>query len=617
MSRKKNVDYQSYIDNIWLNGYSDETRGRFGQTARELGGQRDNPHLLFEINDKDTEKAFRTILQSQNNGGEIAVFKQGDILIINGHGTKRSGKLIHHGKTCNPQTIISQLENSGMISNDIKEIFTLNCYGGKQSSFTTKSGIKVQSAHTSTNPIIGKLGYQVDNDIATKIYMGISLQNGDVNDAFKNAVLRNQNERISLHTSPQEITDLINEAVNRALYDTDENGQMFMRQAAPSEDTKSNQPIKTVESVNDTSDSMTPSFIDENGNIKDEYIINNTDTLSKNKLEVFNTKQGNSKYYTQDQLDALFNFKHKRTAMPTNETKYKETWGNQYTDYTNFDEFQKIGGNKSFAKFTVNKEHQEIIKKYWDLLNKVDGNVLIARQESSKIFNEIENEIINQYINDIHKAFTEYATNGEHNSINYYMKNNMEFHNKLVNHYFKTGEILDISPDVYSKYLDDGKVNASSIRQELLSSESSKKPYKQLKAIRGPRLKKKINESSPVDIPKIQTQQDIVDEVVKKTKSNMVVKPVSNAGQESIEKVAKSIPSGGAGKYVALALGALAVTSVISNSNKKKEGPIQTRRSFNEKTRMTYDVPINDPQAMQMAQAMSQYRYGTRLPGFN
>lgn len=419
MSRKKNVDYQSYIDNIWLNGYSDETRGRFGQTARELGGQGENPHLLFEINDKDTEKAFRTILQSQNNGGEIAVFKQGDMLIINGHGTKRSGKLIHHGKTCNPQTIISQLENSGMISNDIKEIFTLNCYGGKQSSFTTKSGIKVQSAHTSTNPIIGKLGYQVDNDIATKIYMGISLQNGDINDAFKNAVLRNQNERISLHTSPQEITDLINEAVNRALYDTDENGQMFMRQAAPSEDIKSNQPIETVEFVNDTSDSMTPSFIDENGNIKDEYIINN------------------------------------------------------------------------------------------------------------------------------------------------------------------------------------------------------KNPKKKYKAIRGPRLKEKINESSPVDIPKIQTQQDIVDEVVKKTKSNMVVKPVSNAGQESIEKVAKSIPSGGAGKYVALALGALAVTSAISNSNKKKEGPIQTRRSFNEKTRMTYDVPINDPQAMQMAQAMSQYRYGTRLPGFN
>lgn len=29
------------------------------------------------------------------------------------------------------------------------------------------------------------------------------------------------------------------------------------------------------------------------------------------------------------------------------------------------------------------------------------------------------------------------------------------------------------------------------------------------------------------------------------------------------------------------------------------------------------DVPLTDPQAMQMAQAMSQYRYGTRLPGFN
>lgn len=137
-----------------------------------------------------------------------------------------------------------------------------------------------------------------------------------------------------------------------------------------------------------------------------------------------------------------------------------------------------------------------------------------------------------------------------------------------------------------------------------------------------------INETLPDDMPKVQTQQEAAESV----KSNMKTKQVSEAGQEAIEKgvkgvtkdasqeaienVAKNIPTAGAGKYVALALGALAVGYATGSDGKKKR-PIQTQRSFNDKTRMTYDAPITDPQAMQMAQAMSQYRYGSRLPGFN
>ena len=149
------------------------------------------------------------------------------------------------------------------------------------------------------------------------------------------------------------------------------------------------------------------------------------------------------KYYTQEQLDAIFNFKHKSTAKQTDETMYKMIDGESFW-YTNFDEFQKIGGTKSFM-FLVNEEDREVVKLYWDLLNKTDGNAFIAGEELSKICNSPKCDIILQtYMNKIHKAFTRYATNGEHDDISIYMKNNMDMHNKIVKHYLKTGEILDL-----------------------------------------------------------------------------------------------------------------------------------------------------------------------------
>lgn len=139
--------------------------------------------------------------------------------------------------------------------------------------------------------------------------------------------------------------------------------------------------------------------------------------------------------------------------------------------------------------------------------------------------------------------------------------------------------------------------------------DSPQKPRK-YKPVRGPKLKEKaVQETAET------TALAVVDNTPQ-LPTKMVTKEIGDAGQEAIEKVANSIPSGGGGKYVALALGALAI-GYAAGSDKKKKEPVKTQRSFNAQTRMSYDAPITDPQAMQMAQAMSQYRYGSRLPGFN
>lgn len=173
------------------------------------------------------------------------------------------------------------------------------------------------------------------------------------------------------------------------------------------------------------------------------------------------------------------------------------------------------------------------------------------------------------------------------------------------------------------------EINQAFLQSEL-EEEKRLKAEKSSKRIDAEQVEQ-INETLPEDMPKVQTQEEVVESATK-DKSNMKIKQVSEAGQEAIEKgaknvakdtgqeaienVAKNIPTAGAGKYVALAIGALAVGYAVGSDSKKKK-PVQTQRSFNEKTRMTYDAPITDPQAMQMAQAMSQYRYGSRLPGFN
>ena len=314
------------------------------------------------------------------------------------------------------------------------------------------------------------------------------------------------------------------------------------------------------------------------------------------------------KYYTQDQLDAIFNFEHKRTVYPTNETKFKDVWydeAGEYFDFTNFDEFQKIGGNKSFAKFTIHKDNQDIIKKYWSLLNKADGNPIIVNKESILLFSDIENQIINEYINDINKAFTEHATNGIHNDINRYLKDNMDTHNQMVKHYFDTGEIL----------------NPYNQSQDLVTEEATEQIVKNSTE----ETTEKVTEQTVKN-----TTEETVEEVIKETErqtehnfketleqtaKEMVEKNTKGASKAATKSLPKKSLSGGGKFAIGIAIAGLVVGGAISasdNDSKKKS----KKTKAHSLPKSTNSEEIDNSYAMQMAQDISSYRYGKHMTGF-
>ena len=70
--------------------------------------------------------------------------------------------------------------DKNLIPDDIKSIYTMNCYGGKQQSFINSKGVKVSSAHTSTTPILGSAMLSPERPM-----FGITLNTGDMTDEFK------------------------------------------------------------------------------------------------------------------------------------------------------------------------------------------------------------------------------------------------------------------------------------------------------------------------------------------------------------------------------------------------------------------------------------------------
>lgn len=397
-------------------------------------------------------------------------------------------------------------------------------------------------------------------------------------------------------------------------------------------------------------------------------VIDNNNIKSNN--QDVKTSINNSKYYTQEELDTLLNFEHINSIKQTDETKYKRTWfdeGGEHFDYTNFDEFEKLGGNLSFAKLTVNKEHQDIIKKYWDLLNQADGNVLVAGTEVSRLFNNKENAIVEQYMNEVHCAWTEHATNGEYNDINQYMRNNKDRHDVIVRHYFETGEILknnDYTLEETTITIEDDNTgvktettsakdtnipdssvnqnNAEKIKQQESINNSEKPKTKTSKPDSKPKKKPDstltVESDTKLDTQKTKTPVDTVEipktekpkrkynpKKAPKIKSNtinttkeQIKKAVKETGMKTkklTEDAAKSINWGKVGKVGAVVGVAALVGAGVHKHNKKekenkKNGPDRLTGSARKSEFW------NQSYAAQMAKDISTYQYGKRMTGF-
>lgn len=110
---------------------------------------------------------------------DALLLRKNDALVLFAHGGQ-TGTIAFNGAEYAPQDFVRQLYGANLIPEDIKRLYTLNCYGGKQQSFIGPGGVQVQSAHTSTTPIIG--GAMMDPD---KPLFVTSLNTGDMTDEFK------------------------------------------------------------------------------------------------------------------------------------------------------------------------------------------------------------------------------------------------------------------------------------------------------------------------------------------------------------------------------------------------------------------------------------------------
>lgn len=79
------------------------------------------------------------------------IFQKNDMAMLLAHGTKHGG--IQFGSaSLTPQAYVKLLEDRGVL-NDVKKLYTIDCYGGKQESFISPKGIQVSSSHTAETKI--------------------------------------------------------------------------------------------------------------------------------------------------------------------------------------------------------------------------------------------------------------------------------------------------------------------------------------------------------------------------------------------------------------------------------------------------------------------------------
>lgn len=198
--------YEDLINEEWNRDVSEEFRGKFQnarkfyleKTGNELG---DIPNIFFSS--KDDAIHDYLITHKGIDSDNIYLFRQNDALFLLGHGNN-DGRIWYRGKKFSVQEVVSLLDENGLISEDISQIYILNCFGGKQKSFKTKHGIKVRSAHTSTNPILINSTRSTEDKEIMQYFFSFN-DDADVDKSLKRHILKNKDVGITSVASKDEI----------------------------------------------------------------------------------------------------------------------------------------------------------------------------------------------------------------------------------------------------------------------------------------------------------------------------------------------------------------------------------------------------------------------------
>ena len=114
-----------------------------------------NGNILYVFKDKNISSKMKEVVKGESMGLSYG-FRNKDSMFINIHGGE-SGVVKAGRHTMSIEQLGEILTQNNLIPNDIKNIYTISCYGGLQPKITLDNGITIQSSHTSKLPIFGSL----------------------------------------------------------------------------------------------------------------------------------------------------------------------------------------------------------------------------------------------------------------------------------------------------------------------------------------------------------------------------------------------------------------------------------------------------------------------------
>lgn len=161
-----NAEYSKIIETVFGNN----------EKYKQISEQTESEIIPFIFSNKDSTNEYINAIQKEYLHG-ISVIQQNDMIIISSHG--KGPNITHKNLKFDPKRIVQELENQGVFSKEINNIYTLSCEGGKQTEFLTKQGRKVRSIHSSLDLI--KYSSDLDNNI---VFTGNTKNKKFTNDPF-------------------------------------------------------------------------------------------------------------------------------------------------------------------------------------------------------------------------------------------------------------------------------------------------------------------------------------------------------------------------------------------------------------------------------------------------
>lgn len=536
--------------------------------------------LDININNKEGKEAYKNIALKKNNS-YIAGFVMDDSMFIIGHGTKNGGGIIANNKIAmNNRFLGSLLLEENLVPSNVKNIYTISCYGGLQQPIELSNGVKIQSLHNSKQKI--KFGLTLDkNNNVSNIKIGVT-DNASLVKKFKNNSIN-----VQMSFSPKEFNEAIinNKARHGAL-----TPQEAFDKYGPNDDrfytSQGLDPKKQKEVINKLNSKRKPpeplpDYSADDARLdkmfaEDKVYIESLEKQRK-RPNYKSVEDPKLKKKNNNIIDKIFEF----------EDKYSNK---NYINFNNKNikqEFEKLskGHDKLYSELLYRpEEYRQELSKYYEAL-----------KSDIRPFHEIP-KIIGNDIEPIMSVQNIFA-----------QEHGFESYNDMLK--YASEHFDEKSPTPIKKVLE--------LKNDVKTEISEPKPKETVKE---PKPKETVKEDKNLEKATNEVQDNFTENINNTSKpkventtkpSKNIVKPTKNTSKMTTKSLGRA-GKGAIGLIVAGITG-LAIGKALSSDEKDKKQDKQVAKQQNISYNNQY---IDNQYAMQMAQDISSYRYGKHMTGF-